>query len=72
MTEPADLKIHEVTTGASLSTGTLSTTESIAPLNLGINPRKYEHSCQVENLNLDGQVPPHGTYQLIYDQTIAK
>ena len=53
-TEPADLEIHEVTMDASLSTETSLTTESIAPLNLGINPGKYEHSCQVENLNLGG------------------
>jgi hypothetical protein len=45
MTEPADLGIHEVTTGASLSTGMLSTYESIAPLNPEINPEKYEHPC---------------------------
>ena len=32
-TEPADLEIHEVTTYASLSTGTSPTTKSIAPLN---------------------------------------
>ena len=57
MTEPADLEIHEVTIGASLSTGTSPTTESIAP----VNPGKYEHPCQVENLNSDGQVLPEET-----------
>jgi hypothetical protein len=57
-TVPTDLEIYEVTTGASLSTGTSPTTESIAPLNPGINPGKYEHPCQVEDLNPGGQVPP--------------
>jgi hypothetical protein len=61
MTEPADLGIHEVTTGASLSTGTSPTNESIAPLNPGINPEKCEHTCQVDDLNLGGQVPPQET-----------
>jgi hypothetical protein len=61
MTEPADLKIHEATTDTSLSTGTSSTTESIAPLNPRINLEKYEHPCQVEDLNPGGQVPPQGT-----------
>jgi hypothetical protein len=42
-------EIDEVTIGASLSTGTSSTTEST--LNPGINLEKCEHSCQVENLN---------------------
>jgi hypothetical protein len=37
-TEPTNLEIHEVTTDASLSTGTSPTTESIAPLNPEINP----------------------------------
>ena len=60
-TEPADLEIHEVTTGASLSTGTSPTTKSIAPLNPEINPGKYEHPCQVEDLNPGGQVQPQGT-----------
>jgi hypothetical protein len=60
-TGSTDLEIHEVTTGASLSTGTLPTTESITPLNLEINPEKYEHPCQVEDLNPHGQVPPQGT-----------
>jgi hypothetical protein len=40
MNEPADLEIHEVTTGDLLSMGTSPTTESIAPLNPGINPEK--------------------------------
>ena len=43
---PADLEIHEVTTGVSLSTGTSPTTESITSLNPEINPEKYEHPCQ--------------------------
>jgi hypothetical protein len=60
-TEPADLEIHEVTTGDSLSTGTSPTTESIALLKRGINPGKCEHPCQVEDLNLGGQVSPQGT-----------
>jgi hypothetical protein len=49
--QPADLEIHEVTICASLSTGTSPTTKSIAPLNPEINPGKYEHMCQVEDLN---------------------
>ena len=57
-TEPTDLEIHEVITCALQLTGTSPTTESIAPLNPGINPRKYEYPCQVEDLNLRGQVPP--------------
>jgi hypothetical protein len=44
-TEPADLEIHEVTTGAFLSMETSSITESIAPLNPQIKPEKYEHPC---------------------------
>ena len=51
MTEPVDLKIHEVTTDVSLPTGTSPTIESIAPLNLRINLEKYEHSCQIEDIN---------------------
>jgi hypothetical protein len=35
--EPADLEIHEVTTDASLPTGTSPTTKSIAPLDPEIN-----------------------------------
>jgi hypothetical protein len=34
------------------------TIESIAPLNPEINPGKYEHPCQVKDLNPDEQVPP--------------
>jgi hypothetical protein len=60
-TELVDLEIHEVTTDASLSRGTSPTTESITPLNPGINPEKREHPCQVEELNPGGQVPPQGT-----------
>jgi hypothetical protein len=60
-TEPADYEIHEGTAGASLSTGTSPTTESIAPVNPGINPEKYEYSCQVEDLNPDRQIPPQET-----------
>jgi hypothetical protein len=41
--------------------GTLSTTESIAPLNPEINTEKYEHPCQVEDLNPGEQVPSQGT-----------
>ena len=51
-TERADLKIHEVTISVSLSAGTSRTTESIAPLNPEINLKKYEHTYQVEDLNL--------------------
>jgi len=61
MTEQTNLEIHEVTTGALLSTETSPTTESIALLKPEINPGKYEHLCQVEDLNLDGQVPPQET-----------
>ena len=57
-TEPANLEINEVTTGTSLSTGTSPTIEIIVPLNPIINLEKYEHTCQVKNLNPDGQVPP--------------
>jgi hypothetical protein len=57
----ANFEIVEVTTGTSLSMGTSPTTERIASLNPGINPEKYTHSCQVENLNPDGQVPSQGT-----------
>jgi hypothetical protein len=56
-TEPADLGIHEVTTGVVLSMETSPTTESIALLNPEINPEKHEHPCQIEDLNPDKQVP---------------
>jgi hypothetical protein len=48
---PADIEINEVTTGASLSTGMSSITESITPLNPRIYPGKYEHLCQVEGFD---------------------
>ena len=48
MDESTNLEIHEITTRVSLSS---STTESIAPLNHRINTGKYEHPCQVEDLN---------------------
>jgi hypothetical protein len=51
-TVPTHLKIDEVITGASLSTRTSTTTESITLLNPGINLEKYEHPYQVEDLNL--------------------
>jgi len=52
MTELVDLEIHEITIGASQSTGTSPATESIALLNPKIiNPEKYEHPCQVDDLN---------------------
>ena len=54
---PTQLEIDEITTGASLSTGTSPTTESTTPLNPGINSEKYEHSYRVEDLNPGGQVP---------------
>jgi hypothetical protein len=38
--EPVDLEIHKVTTGAPLSIGTSPTMESITPLNYRINPEK--------------------------------
>jgi hypothetical protein len=56
-TVSAHLKIDEVTTDVSLLTGTSPTTESTAPLNAKINLEKYEHICQVEDLNLSEQVP---------------
>jgi hypothetical protein len=55
------LEIDEVATGASLSTGRSSTTKSTVSLNHEINSEKYEHPCQVKNLNLGGQIPPQGT-----------
>jgi hypothetical protein len=60
-TELADLEIHELTIGISLSTGTSPITESIAPLNPRINLKKYKHPCQVEDLNPSRQVLPQGT-----------
>jgi hypothetical protein len=44
--KPADFEIYEVTIDVSLSMGMSSTTESIAPLNLGINLRKYEYPAK--------------------------
>jgi len=64
---PANLEIEEVTTGASLSTSTLPTTESIALLNLGINPEKYEYPCQVKDLTRVGRFHHKEPNQLIYD-----
>ena len=61
MTKLADLEIRKVTTDASLLTGTSPATESTASLNPKINSGKYEHSCQVGDLNPGGQVPPHET-----------
>lgn len=55
--ELADLKIDEVITDASLSIGTSPITERIAHVKFWINPRKFEHSCHVEDSNLDGQIP---------------
>ena len=59
--EPTNFEIDEVTTDVLLSTGTSPTTESVAPLNPKINSEKYEHPCQVENLNPGGQVLPQET-----------
>jgi len=56
-TEPAHLEINEIITGVSLSTGTSFTTKRIALL----NPEKYEHPCQIENVDSDGWVPTQGT-----------
>jgi hypothetical protein len=53
--------LAEITIGASLLMGTSLTTERIASLNPGINPKKYEHPCKVRDLNMDGQVPPQRT-----------
>ncbi|XP_021309936.1 uncharacterized protein LOC110432953 [Sorghum bicolor] len=58
--EPTDLEIHEDTTGASLSTETSPTTESITLINPRINLGKCEHLCQVSDLNPGGQVLPQG------------
>jgi hypothetical protein len=68
-TVPADLEIYKVTTGALLLTGTSPTTESIAPINPGINREKCEHPCQVEDLNPDEQVPPQRTQPADLDDT---
>jgi hypothetical protein len=54
----AHLEIDEVIIGASLSIETSHTIENTMPLNLEINLEKCEHLCQVEDLNMDGQVPP--------------
>jgi hypothetical protein len=48
---PAHLEIDEVTIGVSLLMGTLPTTGSTTPLIPKINLGKYEHPCQVEDLN---------------------
>jgi hypothetical protein len=67
-TELVDPEIHEVSIGASLSTETSPITESIVPLNLEINPEKYEYPCQVENINLGGQILPQETQPTdVYD-----
>jgi hypothetical protein len=58
---PTNLKIDEVTTGVSLLTGMSSATESISSLNLRKNSEKYEHQCQVRDLNPGGQVPAQET-----------
>jgi hypothetical protein len=54
------LEIDEVATGASPSMERSCTTKSTMSLNPEINPEKYEHPCQIENLNLGGQIPPQG------------
>ena len=41
--------------------GMSPTAKRITLLNSEINPRKYEHSYQVKELNLDGQVSPQQT-----------
>jgi hypothetical protein len=58
--ELADLKIDEITTGASLSTGKSTTIKRIASLKPGINPEKYEH-MSVGDLYRSRQVPPQVT-----------
>jgi hypothetical protein len=68
-TVPANLEIYKVTTGALLLTGTSPTTKSIAPINPRINREKYEHPCQVEDLNLGGQISPQGTQPADLDDT---
>jgi hypothetical protein len=55
-TIPTHLEIDEITTNGSLSTGTSSTTENTTLLNPRINPKKYEHLCQVDDLNPGTQV----------------
>jgi hypothetical protein len=50
----ANLEINEVTTDVSLSMDTSPTTEKIVPLNPEINLGKYEHLCQVGDMNLGG------------------
>jgi len=36
-------------------------TKSTTPLNPEINPEKYEHPCQIKDLNPDRQLAPQGT-----------
>jgi hypothetical protein len=63
ITELTDLEIHEITTGASLSTGRHLPLKlwKYSAVKSWKNPEKYEHSCQVENLNPGGQVSPQET-----------
>jgi hypothetical protein len=58
-TPMSTFEIHEVTTDASLLTRKSPTTQSTTPIDPGINPKKYKHTYQVEDLNSSGQVPPH-------------
>jgi len=46
----------------------LLTTESITLLNSETNQEKYEHTCQVENLNLGDRFHYKKPKQPIYDQ----
>jgi hypothetical protein len=63
-TKLADLEIHEVTTDALMSTGTMPT-ESIAPLNPGINPENVSTCAKSRTWT---QVDRFHHNQLIYDQ----
>jgi hypothetical protein len=57
----AYLEIDEITTSASPSMVTSPTTESTTSLNPKINSGKYEHSYQIEDLNIGGQVSSQET-----------
>jgi hypothetical protein len=48
------LEINTVTTGALLSTGTLTTAERTVSAQSRSKFKNYEHKCQVENSNSNG------------------
>ena len=55
------LEIHEVATGAPLSTWTSPTTESGSTVKFWNKSRKMRSPVPSQELNLGGQVPPHPT-----------